>query len=96
MLLICHRSSTTTTSGVTPTCLQEIDFLVASNGRTHPVEVKLGSPRHERMQALEPIAEPGWERGQVVSLAAGAQPVRLTADWTVCAPGALDLGPDPS
>ena len=75
---------------------QEIDFLVASNGRIHPVEVKLGSPRHERMQRLEPIAEPGWERGQVVSLTAGARPVRLTADWTVCAPGALDLGPDPS
>ena len=71
---------------------QEIDFLVESNGRTYPVEVKLGSPRYDRLAPLEKVAGPGWREGQVVSLAAPESPVRLRDDWTLCAPGSLDVG----
>lgn len=75
---------------------QEIDFLIESDGRTWPVEVKLGSPRYDRLPRLEQIAEPNWRDGQVVSLAAPAEPVRITDSWTLCAPAALDLGLDPA
>ena len=71
---------------------QEIDFLIESDGRTWPVEVELGSPRYDRLPSLERIAEPSWRTGQVVSLAAPADPVRIRDDWTLCAPGALDVG----
>ena len=71
---------------------QEIDFLVESDGRTYPVEVKLGSPRYDRLAPLEKVAGPGWREGQVVSLAAPESPVRLRDDWTLCAPGSLDVG----
>lgn len=74
---------------------QEIDFLIDAGGRTWPVEVKLGSPRYDRLPALERIAEPKWEDGQVVSLAAPADPVRIAEDWTLCAPGGLHVGLDP-
>ena len=74
---------------------QEIDFLIESDGRTWPVEVKLGSPRYDRLPRLERIAESNWRDGQVVSLAAPAEPVRITDSWTLCAPGALDLGLGP-
>jgi len=74
---------------------QEIDFLIEADGRTWPVEVKLGSPRYDRLPPLERIAEPNWEGGQVVSLAAPAEPVRITEDWTLCAPGGLRVGLDP-
>ena len=74
---------------------QEIDFLIEADGRTWPVEVKLGSPRYDRLPRLERIAEPNWEGGQVVSLAAPAEPVRITEDWTLCAPGGLRVGLDP-
>ena len=73
---------------------QEIDFLIETDGRTWPVEVKLGSPRYDRLPPLERIAEPHWQIGQVVSLAARAEPVRMTDRWTLCAPAALDLGID--
>ena len=73
---------------------QEIDFLIETDGRTWPVEVKLGSPRYDRLPPLERIAEPHWQPGQVVSLAAPAEPVRMTDRWTLCAPAALDLGID--
>lgn len=71
---------------------QEIDFLVESDGRIWPLEVKLGSPRYDRLPSLRRIAEPGWQTGQVVSLASPAAPVRIAPDWILCAPGALDLG----
>ncbi|MCY4029281.1 MAG: ATP-binding protein [Acidobacteria bacterium] len=71
---------------------QEIDFLIESDGRTWPVEVKLGSPRHDRLPSLRRIAEPSWQPGQVASLAAPAAPARLADDWVLCAPGHLDLG----
>ena len=70
---------------------QEIDFLIESDGRTWPVEVKIGSPRYDRLPSLRRIAEPGWQTGQVASLAAPADPVRLADDWTLCPPRALDL-----
>ena len=70
---------------------QEIDFLVENDGRTWPVEVKTGSPRYDRLPSLQRIAEPGWQPGQVVSLAAPAHPVRIMDDWTLCAPPSLDL-----
>ncbi len=69
---------------------QEIDFLVEHGGRVWPVEVKLGSPRYERLPALQRIAEPNWRPGQVVSLAAPAEPVRLRSDWILRRPPALD------
>ena len=71
---------------------QEIDFLIESDGRTWPVEVKLGSPRYDRLAPLERIAESSWQDGQVVSLAAAAEPVRITDSWTLCAPDVLDIG----
>ena len=71
---------------------REIDFLVETDGMTYPVEVKLGSPRYDRLAPLEKVAGPGWREGQVVSLAAPESPVRLRDDWTLCAPGSLDLG----
>ena len=71
---------------------QEIDFLIESDGRTWPVEVKLGSPRYDRLPSLRRIAEPSWQSGQVVSLAAPAAPARITDDWILCAPRDLDLG----
>ena len=71
---------------------QEIDFLIESDGRTWPVEVKLGSPRYDRLPRLERIAEPNWQDGQVVSLAAPGERVRITDSWTLCAPGALRVG----
>ena len=49
----------------------------------------------DRLPRLERIAEPNWQDGQVVSLAAPAEPVRITDSWTLCAPGALDVGLDP-
>ena len=71
---------------------QEIDFLIESDGRTWPVEVKLGSPRYDRLAPLERIAESSWQHGQVVSLAAAAEPVRITDSWTLCAPDVLNVG----
>ena len=71
---------------------QEIDFLVENDGKTFPVEVKLGSPRYAALPRLDRIAESGWQEGQVVSLVAEAKPVRLDDGWTLCSPGALDLG----
>ena len=71
---------------------QEIDFLIESGGRTWPVEVKIGSPRYDRLPSLRRIAGPSWQPGQVVSLAAPAAPARLADDWILCAPRDLDLG----
>ena len=73
---------------------QEIDFLVESDGKTFPIEVKLGSPRHDRLPPLDKVAGPNWQDGQVVSLVAEAAPVRIREGWTLCSPGALDLGID--
>ena len=70
---------------------QEIDFLIENDGRTWPVEVKIGSPRYDRLPPLQRIAEPSWQTGQVVSLAAPAAPVRIADDWTLSAPPGLDL-----
>ena len=74
---------------------QEIDFLIESEGRTWPVEVKLGSPRYDRLPPLERIAQPNWQGGQVVSLAAAAKPARISDTWTLCTPATLSLGLDP-
>ena len=71
---------------------QEIDFLIEHAGRVWPVEVKLGSPRHDRLPPLDRIADPNWQPGQVVSLTAPEQPVRIRERWTLCSPAALDLG----
>ena len=71
---------------------QEIDFLVEHAGKVWPVEAKLGSPRPARLPRLERIAAPNWQAGQLVSLAAPEEPVRIRADWTLCTPSALDLG----
>ena len=71
---------------------QEIDFLVESDGKTFPVEVKLGSPRYTTLPRLDRIGEPGWQVGQVVSLVAEAEPVRLDDGWTLCSPHALNVG----
>ena len=68
---------------------QEIDFLVEHGGRTFPVEVMLGSPRYGRLPVLERIAGPGWQEGQVVSLAAPEEPTPVQQGWRLCAPGAL-------
>lgn len=68
---------------------QEIDFLVEHAGNVWPVEAKLGSPRHERLAPLRRIAEPNWQPGQVVSLAAPKEPVPIRDDWTWCRPAAL-------
>ena len=70
---------------------REIDFLVGYGGVVSPVEIKLGSPRHDRLPPLDRIAEPNWRPGQVVSLAAPKEPVRVADGWTLCAPGALRL-----
>ena len=73
---------------------QEIDFLVENDGKTFPVEVKLGSPRYAALASLDRIAEPCWQEGQVVSLVAEAKPVRLNDGWTLCSPSALNVGTD--
>ena len=70
---------------------QEIDFLVETNGKLYPVEVKLGSPRYDRLAPLEKLAEPSWQEGQVVSLGATAS-VRISDLWTLRTPTELDLG----
>ena len=70
---------------------QEIDFLVEAAGKVSPVEVKLGSPRYDRLAPLEKLAAPHWQPGQVVSLAA-TDSVRLSESWLVRPPAALDLG----
>ena len=69
-----------------------IDFLVENDGKTFPIEVKLGSPRYAALPGLDRIAGPGWQAGQVVSLVAEAEPFRLRDGWTICAPGALNVG----
>ena len=71
---------------------QEIDFLVENDGRTFPIEVKLGSPRYTALPDLDRIAESSWQEGQVVSLVAQAESVRLKEGWTLCSPGALNVG----
>ena len=71
---------------------QEIDFLVENGGKTFPIEVKLGSPRYDRLPSLDKVAGPNWQDGQVVSLVAEATPIRIRERWTLRAPGALDLG----
>ena len=71
---------------------QGIDFLVENDGKTFPIEVELGSPRYAALPALDRIAGPGWQEGQVVSLVAEAEPFRLKDGWTICAPGALNVG----
>ena len=71
---------------------QEIDFLIESDGRTWPVEAKIGSPRYDRLPSLRRIAEPSWRMGQVVSLAAPAAGARIADHWTLCVPRNLDLG----
>ena len=71
---------------------QEIDFLVEHTGKVWPVDAELGSPRPGRLPRLERIAAPNWQGGQLVSLAAPEEPVRVRSDWTLCTPSALDLG----
>ena len=71
---------------------QEIDFLVENDGKIFPVVVKLGSPRYAALPALDRIAEPSWQGGQIVSLVAEAEPVRLNDGWSLCSPGALNVG----
>lgn len=71
---------------------QEIDFLVENDGKVFPVEAKLGSPRYAALPALDRIAEPNWQDGQIVSLVAEAEPVRLDDGWSLCSPGALNVG----
>ncbi|MCY4342184.1 MAG: ATP-binding protein [Gammaproteobacteria bacterium] len=68
---------------------QEIDFLLSTGGSVFPVEVKMGSPRHERLAPLERIAEANWKQGQVVSLTAEDQPVSLSDAWRLCLPESL-------
>ncbi len=68
---------------------QEVDFLVEHAGRVWPVEVKLGSPRHDRLAPLHRIRDPHWETGQVVSLAAPEQPVPIRRDWILTRPETL-------
>lgn len=68
---------------------QEIDFLVEHGGKVWPVEVKLGSPRHHHLPRLARIADPHWQPGQVVSLAAPEKPVQIRDDWRLCLPSAL-------
>ena len=57
-----------------------------------PVEVKLGSPRYGALPALDRIAEPNWQDGQIVSLVVEAEPVRLNDGWSLCLRGALNVG----
>ena len=71
---------------------REIDFLVEHDGRTFPVEVKLGTPRYTVLPRLDRIAGPSWQEGQVVSLVAEAEPVPLEEGWTLRSPGALNVG----
>ena len=70
---------------------QEIDFLLSTGGSVFPVEVKMGSPRHERLAPLERIAEANWKQGQVASLTASEQPVGLSDAWRLCLPESLEF-----
>ena len=70
---------------------QEIDFLIEAGGKVHPVEVKLGSPRYDRLAPLDRLAASHWQEGQVVSLAATA-PTRISEAWLVRPPATLDVG----
>lgn len=68
---------------------QEVDFLVEHAGRVWPIEVKLGSPRHDRLAPLHRIRDENWQPGQVVSLAAPERPVPVQRDWTLTGPETL-------
>ena len=70
---------------------QEIDFLIEAGGKVHPVGVKLGSPRYDRLAPLDRLAASHWQEGQVVSLAATA-PTRISEAWLVRTPATLDVG----
>lgn len=70
---------------------QEVDFLVETDGKIFPVEVKLGAPRHDRLAPLDKIADANWQRGQIVTLSAEAA-VGFNEQWTMCPPSLLDVG----
>lgn len=69
---------------------QEIDFLVETEGRIYPIEVKLGSPRPAALPRLDRIAGPQWQPGQVVTLAAEARH-QIAADWWATPPWEIEL-----
>jgi hypothetical protein len=63
---------------------QEIDFLVETAGRVHPIEVKMGTPDGRLLPKLGPLSEPNWATGRVVSLlhlSPGSVPATLAPDW---------------
>jgi uncharacterized protein len=63
---------------------QEIDFLVETAGRVHPIEVKMGTPDGRLLPKLGSLSEPNWATGQVVSLlhlSPGSVPATLAPDW---------------
>ncbi len=72
---------------------QEIDFLVESEGRCFPIEVKLGRPNPGALVRLSSVADPTWEPGQVVSLSGSTMPQPLAADWSLVSPQGLTLRP---
>ena len=54
-----------------------------------------GSPRHDHLAPLDRLAEPNWQEGQVVSLAATGT-ARISDFWTLRSPAGLDLGLGPA
>lgn len=63
---------------------QEIDFLVETAGRVHPIEVKMGTPDGRLLPKLGPLSSPNWATGRVVSLlhlSPGSVPATLAPDW---------------
>ena len=50
-----------------------------------------GSPRHDHLVPLDRLAEPNWQEGQMVSLAATGTD-RISDFWTLRVPAGLYLG----
>ena len=72
---------------------EEIDFLIETGGKCFPVEVKMGIPHPASLPKLSKIAEPHWQKGIVVSLAAPLKRSALNSDWDLIHPIALAQQP---
>ncbi len=58
----------------------EIDFLVDFAGHTFPLEIKMGRPHHLELANLQPIKDPTWQPGRVLTFSV-AEPVPISSGW---------------
>jgi hypothetical protein len=69
---------------------QEIDFLIETQGKVYPIEVKLGYPSAKELVDLSKIREENWQEGRVLSLAHSGSEAVFCDGWKIASP--LDLG----